>query len=147
VRLSEASNVAKLQLEGNFSDTFILYCPPGYERDALYIFTPEVMAACLDLAGDAEIELVDDNLFLYTRSGAALQDPVELAAFLGLARRLTARFHKQTDAYQDERATDPARVASRARRLNLNGLHWVSFLITAGLAVAAFLIYYLIHLA
>ncbi|MDR1237849.1 MAG: hypothetical protein LBK28_06390 [Propionibacteriaceae bacterium] len=138
LRLSQAANVVKLQLEGNFADTFTLYCPPGYERDALYIFTPEVMAACLDLAGNAEIELVDDNLFLYTRSPAALQEPAELAAFFGLVQRLTARFEKQTDAYSDERVLDPSQVAGGARRLNLNGRRWVPFLISAGLAVVAF---------
>jgi hypothetical protein len=147
LRLSEAINVAKMQLEGNFADTFTLYCPLGYERDALYIFTPDVMAACMDLAGNAEIELVDDNLFIYTRSPAALHEPEELAAFLSLVQRLTARFEKQTDAYRDERVLDPSRVAVSARRLNLSGLGWVSFLTTAGLAVVTFLIYYLIHLA
>jgi hypothetical protein len=147
LRLSQAANVAKMQLEGNFADTFTLYCTPGYERDALYIFTPEVMADCLDLAGNAEIELVDDNLFLYTRSGAALQNPVELAAFLSLVQRLTARFHKQTDAYSDDRMADPARVAISARRLNLNGRRWVPFLFSAGLAVVAFgLSYYFLIL-
>jgi hypothetical protein len=141
VKLSQAAGVARMRLEGDFSDTFILCCAAGYERDALYIFTPEVMAACLDLAGNAEIELVDDNLFVYSRSGAAFQDPRELAALLNLSGRLTASFSKQTGAYRDDR-TETQAVAFRGRRLNLNGRRWLRLLETLGLAALAFLASY-----
>jgi len=34
----------RLSLEGGFNDYFTLYAPKDYERDALYIFTPDLMA-------------------------------------------------------------------------------------------------------
>ncbi|MDR1188329.1 MAG: hypothetical protein LBK95_12895 [Bifidobacteriaceae bacterium] len=114
VKLSQSADVARMRLEDGFPDTFVLYCAAGYERDALHIFTPEVMAACLDLAGNAEIELVDNSLFIYTRSATPFRDPEQLASFLGLAERLTATFAKQTGAYWDDPAEAHNQVALRA---------------------------------
>lgn len=37
-----------LKLEGDFNTYFTLYAPQAYERDALYVFTPDVMAAMID---------------------------------------------------------------------------------------------------
>ena len=34
----------RLSLEGDFDQHFALHSPRGYERDALYIFTPDLMA-------------------------------------------------------------------------------------------------------
>jgi hypothetical protein len=142
---TKTGKITKMKLEGNFSDTFTLLCPPDYERDALYIFTPDVMAACLDLAGDAEIELVDDHLFLYTRSGAVFRDPRKLAAAFDAVQQLTARFHKQTKAYRDQKSTGAARVSAAARRLNFKDRTWLRILISVVLGPLMFAIYYLIH--
>jgi hypothetical protein len=140
---TKTGKIAKMKLEGNFSDTFTLLCPPDYERDALYIFTPDVMAACLDLAGDAEIELVDDHLFLYTRSGAALRNPRKLMAMFGAIAGLTARFHRQAKAYRDEKATNAARISAAARRLNFKDRTWLLMLINVLLGAGMFGLYIL----
>ena len=67
-----ASNLAaafdrdqRLSLEGDFDTYFSLYCPQGYERDALYLFTPDIMARFVDNAAALDVEIVDDWLFLY----------------------------------------------------------------------------------
>ena len=39
-----------LKLEGDFDRHFTLYCPQQYETDALYIFTPDLMALFIDEA-------------------------------------------------------------------------------------------------
>lgn len=37
-----------LSLEGDFDRYFTLYCPGDYERDALYVFTPDLLALLID---------------------------------------------------------------------------------------------------
>jgi hypothetical protein len=55
-----------LSLEGDFDRYFRLYCPEGYERDALYLFTPDVMARLVDHLRGLDVEIVDDWMFLIT---------------------------------------------------------------------------------
>jgi hypothetical protein len=65
----------RLSLEGDFDRTFTLYCPSGYEADALYLFTPDIMARFVDHAAALDVEIVDDWLFLYTRARRPLDPP------------------------------------------------------------------------
>ncbi|WZH38175.1 MAG: hypothetical protein PIR02_05780 [Microbacterium enclense] len=65
----------RLGLEGDFDTHFALYCPEGYERDALYLFTPDVMARFVDNAAALDVEIVDDWLFLYARRDLSTLDP------------------------------------------------------------------------
>ncbi|MDQ4214830.1 hypothetical protein [Microbacterium capsulatum] len=66
----------RLSLEGDFDRRFALYCPVGYERDALYLFTPDIMARFLDHAAAFDVEIVDDWLFLYAqRQEVSTVDP------------------------------------------------------------------------
>lgn len=46
-----------LSLEGNFDNYFTLYAPKEYERDALYVFTPDVMATVIDLGSAYDMEV------------------------------------------------------------------------------------------
>ncbi len=52
-------------LEGDFSKYFTLYVPQGYERDALYIFTPDLMALLIDETDIFDIEITNGSLLLY----------------------------------------------------------------------------------
>ncbi|WP_225310243.1 hypothetical protein [Microbacterium testaceum] len=65
----------RLSLEGDFDKHFALYCPEGYERDALYLFTPDVMARFIDNAAALDVEIVDDWLFLYAKRDLVTLDP------------------------------------------------------------------------
>jgi len=56
----------RLSLEGDFDRYFTLYCPTGYEQDALYLFTPDIMARFIDNVAALDVEIVDDWLFLYS---------------------------------------------------------------------------------
>ena len=55
-----------LSLEGDFDKYFTLYCPKQYERDALYVFTPDLMALLIDEAAPFDVEIVDDWMFVYS---------------------------------------------------------------------------------
>ncbi|MBS1675263.1 MAG: hypothetical protein JSS74_15010 [Actinobacteria bacterium] len=81
----------RLSLEGDFDRYFALYCPAGYERDALYLFTPDIMARFVDSASAFDVEIVDDWLFLYAqnRQVSTLDPAVWAQAFGTVSAMLT----------------------------------------------------------
>lgn len=107
----------RLRLEGNFDRTFSLYCPAGYETDALYIFTPDVMARMLDLASDCHAELVDGYLVLSAGKPWSLGTPRGFAALMTLVVDLGGRVRSQTSRYVDDRANATGEIAASGRRL------------------------------
>ncbi|GGE97363.1 hypothetical protein [Mycetocola zhadangensis] len=64
-----------LSLEGNFDNYFTLYCPRGYEQDALYLFTPDVMATLIDRVNGFDVEIIDDWLFLESSRDVVTTNP------------------------------------------------------------------------
>ena len=60
-----AGDGPELELEGDFGKHFELHVPEGYERDALYVLTPDVMQVLIDEAADQRVEIVDDWLFVF----------------------------------------------------------------------------------
>lgn len=55
-----------LSLEGDFDRYFSLHTPGGYEREALYIFTPDLMALFMDRVADFDVEIVDCWMYVYS---------------------------------------------------------------------------------
>ncbi|QYM76009.1 hypothetical protein [Leucobacter luti] len=60
----------RLPLEGNFDGAYRLFVPEGYERDALFVVTPDVMAALVDHAHGFHVELVDDRILFFAAAQA-----------------------------------------------------------------------------
>ncbi|MFK4760941.1 hypothetical protein ACI3KS_08415 [Microbacterium sp. ZW T5_45] len=83
--------VQRLSLEGDFNEYFELYCPRGYERDALYLFTPDVMARFIDNSAELDVEIVDGWMFLYTRRRVSTLDPATWAWLFGVVGALNAK--------------------------------------------------------
>lgn len=108
-----------LSLEGDFDRHFTLYCPTQYERDALYIFTPDLMALLIDESGAFDVEVVDDWMFLYRRGGLAIDDPATLRGVFRIIDTVGARLRRRTERYADERIGDRAvdLVTPRGERL------------------------------
>jgi hypothetical protein len=96
-----------LSLEGDFDNYFTLYCPKQYERDALYVFTPDLMALCIDEASPFDIEIVDDWLFVYSPRAFPIDNPQLLARIFGIIATIGAKALRQTDRYRDERVAAP----------------------------------------
>lgn len=92
----------RLSLEGDFDRHFTLYCPKGYERDALYLFTPDIMARFIDHAGQLDVEIVDDWLFLYTRRDVSTLDPATWAWLFSVVSALMDKL-AQWGRWRDER--------------------------------------------
>lgn len=92
----------RLSLEGDFDQHFQLYCPAGYERDALYLFTPDIMARFIDNAAQLDAEIVDDWLFLYSRRKLSTLDPATWAWLFSVVGALMTKFD-QWARWRDER--------------------------------------------
>jgi hypothetical protein len=109
----------RLSLEGDFDKHFALYCPEGYERDALYLFTPDIMARFVDHAAALDVEIVDDWLFLYAQRDLSTLDPATWAwlfATVGAILDKMAQWARWRDdhAVRDAAAPDAAVPAAGA---------------------------------
>jgi hypothetical protein len=115
-----------LSLEGDFDKYFTLYCPREYERDALYVFTPDLMALLIDNAATLDVEIVDDWLFVYSMRPFGLEEPGGLEPLFGVIDTIGAKTLSQTDRYRDDRAaerdsTDATRTDSSSPWANDRG--------------------------
>jgi hypothetical protein len=109
----------RLSLEGDFDKYFTLYCPKEYETDALYVFTPDLMALLVDQSQQFDVEIVDDWMFVYSTKKLNLTDIPTLNHLFRIVDTVGAKAVTQTDRYADERITGPAlnMVAPEGRRL------------------------------
>jgi hypothetical protein len=96
-----------LSLEGDFDQYFTLYCPKAYERDALYVFTPDLMALLIDNAAPFDVEIVDDWMFVYSATKFPAAQPAVYQRLLSIVETVGAKTLTQTDLYRDERAAVP----------------------------------------
>jgi len=92
----------RLRLEGDFDRYFSLYAPSGYEADALYLFTPDIMARFIDNAAQLDAEIVDDWLFLYTPREVTTLDPATWAWLFSVVRALLGKLDRW-GRWRDER--------------------------------------------
>ena len=92
----------RLALEGNFNEYFDLYCPSGYERDALYLFTPDIMARFIDNAAALDVEIVDDWVFFYSKRQFSTLDPATWAWLFSTVRAFLDKF-AQWSRWRDDR--------------------------------------------
>src|SRR5690606_27767455 len=124
-----------LSLEGDFDRYFTLYCPREYERDALYVFTPDLMAILIDEAAPYDVEIVDDWMFVYSRTPFDLAHRPTLERLFRIVETVGAKTLRQTVRYADERIGDFSAdiVAPAGARLK-RGVSIVAVLV----AVAAF---------
>lgn len=97
----------RLSLEGDFDTYFSLFCPRGYERDALYLFTPDIMARFIDNAAELDVEIVDDWLFLYAKRDLSTLDPATWAWLFATVGALLEKF-AQWSRWRDDRLAPDA---------------------------------------
>jgi len=95
-------NNQKLSLEGDFNNYFTLYVPEGYERDAIYVFTPDLMTLFIDQTNIFDAEIIDDKLFIYSNR-FDLTNPETLERLFKIIDTVGKKTISQTDYYVDER--------------------------------------------
>lgn len=136
----------RLSLEGNFDDDFTLYCPAGYEADALYLFTPDIMARMQDHAADWDVEIIDDELYLYSPRRSLGTNPQRWQE-LGTTVNALVQKLDQWERWSESRGAAPIDrlgradrtfVAYEGRRLKQRFPWWMWIAIPAGLALAIF---------
>lgn len=108
----------RVSLEGDFDTHFALYAPEGYDRDARYLFTPDVMALLIDVTGDLDVELADDRLTVFSPRPWDLTDAATWSRIERLVEVLGGKAVRQAARYRDERAAPGEAVAADARRLD-----------------------------
>lgn len=143
----------RLSLEGDFDQHFALYCPEGYEQDALYLFTPDIMARFIDNAAALDVEIVDDRLFLYLKRDVVTLDPGTWEWLFSVVHAIDDKFAQWARWRDDRLAAAPAAtpaaapgssptapalallrpppgVAQEGRRLK-RGVSWITIVIVA----------------
>ena len=95
-----------LSLEGDFNRYFTLYCPQEYERDALYVFTPDLMALLIDNAAPFDVEIIDTWMFVYSATPFDFSQPAVHHRLLSIVDTVGAKTLTQTDRYVDVRVGD-----------------------------------------
>jgi hypothetical protein len=135
----------RMSLEGDFDRWFRLSRPGGYETDALYVLTPDVMALLIDEAPGFDVEIVDDWMFVVAREPFDMTD----GRVLDFAQRVTATLGSRTGSrsqrYVDERSDHAAFVDEAGARLKtgrwvvtvvpalLTGIAWIAIAWANGL--------------
>ena len=125
-----------LSLEGDFDSYFTLYCPREYERDALYVFTPDLMALLIDNAAPFDVEIVDDWMFVYSATPFDSMHPQQYMRLFTIISTVYKKALRQTAHYSDERVGDFTAnvVAEAGKRLRPN---ITAAVIVVGLIVVA----------
>jgi hypothetical protein len=103
---SIATNVLRnqvLSLEGDFDRYFTLYAPKEYERDALYVFTPDLMALMIDRLSNFDVEIVDNWLCIYAHKPFDLTDPGTHSRLASIVQVVGRKATNQTRRYSDDR--------------------------------------------
>ena len=108
-----------LSLEGDFDKYFTLYCPQAYEQDALYVFTPDLMALLIDDAAPFDVEIVDNWMFIYSAQPFAELEVLTYERLFNIVRTVGTKTVTQTEEYHDDRVGSAAAdiVAPQGQRL------------------------------
>ena len=132
-----------LSLEGDFNKYFTLYCPREYERDALYVFTPDLMALLIDEAAPFDVEIIDDWMFVYSSKTFSTAAPGNYERMFRVIETVGAKTLSQTDHYSDERVAGFAAnvVAPPGRRLRtrVSVFAIILFVLFVGVGLASFI--------
>lgn len=127
-----------LSLEGDFDRHFRLYCPAEYERDALYLFTPDLMGALVDHARDFDVEVVGSRAYFFTNRALDLTSPEVWDDIDALLTSVAPKLSRVARRYSDERAptrpegapriAPPGRALKRRFRIPLQA-YWTAAVI------------------
>lgn len=140
----------RLSLEGDFDRHFSVYVPDGYDRDALELLTPDVMAGLIDYGRAWDIEVVEDRMIVVSHRVRSSSDRAETTALLLFAEVVGGDLSHQAVTYTDPRAERPRfDVAAPGRRLRKRSSAWMVMIflgITAAFLAFPFVLDWLLDL-
>lgn len=132
-----------VHLEGDFDTHFTLYAPKEYEDDALYVFTPDVMALLIDEAWQFDAEIVDDDVYFYLQNekGITMDNPMLMQKLMDIVMTLGSKLQSGTQYYVDDHTTVAAANTSNAPVVSQQGRHLqTSWFTTSRIVVIIFVI-------
>lgn len=129
----------RLSLEGNFDQYFALYVPKGYETDALYVFTPDLMQIFIDSVNAYDCEIIDDDLYLYSEKLMEFGKSDTFKEIGRLTQKLNEILYRRTRSYNDDEINDKSldEVANAGQRLK--GRRWIGAIIFLAIAVLMYI--------
>lgn len=98
----------KLAASIEFDSSFTLHCPADYERDALYVFTPDLLALLIDAAPGCDLELLGNTAYLYISREPQLWNEGVAEKFVTAIDMLRDKLNRQTRRYKDGRIDEDA---------------------------------------
>ncbi|MGO1538162.1 MAG: hypothetical protein ACTHZ9_07260 [Leucobacter sp.] len=107
----------RLPLEGDFDRWFHLHVPLNYERDALTVITPDVMAVLIDRAHGFNIEMIDDYVVFFSYDGSDFTTPgpwLTIESLLQAAASVVANAGRYRDERIAEQQASPTIAMMRA---------------------------------
>ena len=122
----------RMSLEGDFDRHFAVYAPKGYERDALELLTPDVMACLIDYGRHWDVEVVEDRLIVASNKVRGWSDRNEITALLRFSELFGDEIGHQAKTYSDPRASHPrSQVAVSGQRLKRRSAAWTTAIFIA----------------
>jgi hypothetical protein len=122
-----------LSLEGDFDEHFTLHVPTDYERDALYVFTPDLMALLIDEAAAFDVEIVDSAMYIYSHRPFAMATAEAFSFLEHIMTTVGSKARSQSARYWDDRvgSNNLNVIAPRGRRMRVR----VSLIYMIGMVV------------
>ncbi|MEK9196085.1 MAG: hypothetical protein AAB914_01825 [Patescibacteria group bacterium] len=122
----------KIELEGDFYKHFDVYVPKNYERDMLYFVTPELMSILADKGFDYDVEVLDDELYIYKDTFFDFNNNEEIENIFMIIESVGGEFSDNVRLYADERVANRSSnvVAQQGRRLKRRYVSRISLIIS-----------------
>ncbi|MFT2693286.1 hypothetical protein [Clavibacter zhangzhiyongii] len=119
--MSRPDREQRLSLEGDFDRHYALHCPAGSERDALYLFTPDILALLIDRVRGLDVEVVGDRLLLTSFDDVVTRDPERWRDVIEATTALVAKVERWERWRADplERADDPSALDAALAAMGL----------------------------
>ncbi|WP_435092265.1 hypothetical protein [Clavibacter michiganensis] len=119
--MSRPDREQRLSLEGDVDRHYALYCPAGSERDALYLFTPDILALLIDRVRGLDVEVVGDRLLLTSYDDVVTRDPERWRDVIEATTALVAKVDRWERWRADpiDRPEDPSALDAVLRAVGL----------------------------
>ncbi|MFT2705844.1 hypothetical protein [Clavibacter zhangzhiyongii] len=119
--MSRPDREQRLSLEGDFDRHYALHCPAGSERDALYLFTPDILALLIDRVRGLDVEVVGDRLLLTSFDDVVTRDPERWRDVIEATTALLAKVERWERWRADplERADEPSALDAALASMGL----------------------------
>ncbi len=113
-----------LSLEGDFDHFFSLYAPEDMKANALYIFTPDIMALLIDDEHAFDLEIVGDSLYLYT-PGLVIAERSVIARFVDFVNTIGQKIELKSNRARGAIDAEANIEKSQKARLSNPRMLWV----------------------